>query len=112
MRWIDSVTDSSVELHQVREDQPTPLISRCLHKQSTFRKLAKLDRRETKLLSKRTNLSCRAVIVARQEHNSPAAVHRRILGKDGSAQMVEALDQFSTSKGLRNNSSGRKLSSQ
>jgi hypothetical protein len=93
--------DSSVELDQVLKDQPTPTISPRLHKQSTFRKPANFDRRETNIFRKRTNLRCGAVIVARQEHDSPAPVYGRILVKDGSDQMVEALDQSCASKGVR-----------
>src|SRR6202022_2754597 len=93
--------DSSVELDQVLKDQLTPAISARLHKQSTFRKPAKFDRRETKIFRKRTNLRCCAVIVARQEHDSPATMYGRILAKDGSDQMVEAPNQSCTSEGLR-----------
>src|SRR5450432_4200923 len=100
-----------VELDQVLKDQLTPAISARLHKQSTFRKPAKFDRRETEIFRKRTNLRCGAVIVARQEHDSPAPVYGRILVKDGSDQMVEALDQSCASKGLRDGL-GRGLSSQ
>jgi hypothetical protein len=96
-----SITCSSVELDQVLKDQLTPAISARLHKQSTFRKPAKFDRRETEIFRKRTNLRCGAVIVARQEHDSPATMYGRILVKDGSAQMVEALDQSCASEGLR-----------
>src|SRR6202161_1866794 len=103
--------DSSVELNQVLKDQLTPAISARLHKQSTFRKPAKFDRREPKTLRKRTNLRCGAVIVARQEHDSPATMYGRILVKDGSDQMVEALNQSSASEGLRDGL-GRGLSSQ
>src|SRR5271165_5015480 len=85
--------DSSVELDQVLKDQLTPTISARLHKQPTFRKPAKFDRRETEIFRKRTNLRCGAVIVARQEHDSPATMHARILAKSGGDQMVEALDQ-------------------
>jgi hypothetical protein len=46
--------DSSVELHQVLEDQPAPAIAARVHEQSTFRKPAKLDRREAELFRKRT----------------------------------------------------------
>src|ERR1700680_251389 len=56
--------DSSVELDQVLKDQLTPAIFARLHKQSTFRKPAKFDRRETEIFRKRTNLRCCAVIVA------------------------------------------------
>jgi hypothetical protein len=101
----------SVELDQVLEDQLTPTISPRLHKQSTFRKPAQFDRREAEIFCKRTNLRCGAVIVARQEHDSPATLYSRILAKDGGAQMVEAFDQSSTSKGLRDDP-GRRLSSQ
>src|SRR5882757_9849318 len=103
--------DSSGELDQVLKDQLTPAISARLHKQSTFRKPAKFDRRETEIFRKRTNLRCGAVIVARQEHDSPATMYGRILAKDGSDQMVEALDQSCTSKGLRDGL-GRWLSPQ
>jgi hypothetical protein len=106
-----SVRNSSVELDQVLEDQLTPAIPARLHQQSTFRKPAKLDRRETEIFRKRSNLRCGAVIVARQEHDSPATMHGRILGKDGSDQMVEALDQSAASEGLRDGL-GRRLSSQ
>src|ERR1022692_3170203 len=103
--------DSSVELDQVLKDQLTPAISARLHKQSTFRKPAKFDRRETEIFRKRTNLRCCAVIVARQEHDSPATMYGRILVKDGSDQMVEALDQSCASECLREEL-GRGLSSQ
>src|ERR1035438_1168711 len=84
--------DSSVELDQVLKDQLTPAISARLNKQSAFRKPAKFDGRETEIFRKRTNLRRGAVIVARQEHDSPATMYGRILGKDGSDQMVEALN--------------------
>src|SRR5664279_2934978 len=103
--------DSSVELDQVLEDQPAPAISPRLRKQSAFRKPAKFDRRETEIFRKRTNLLCGTVIVARQEHDSPSTMHGRILVKDGSDQMVEALDQSCASKCLRDEL-GRRLSSQ
>src|SRR5580704_17164126 len=103
--------DSSVELDQVLKDQLTPAISARLHKQSTFQKPAKCDRRETEMFRKRANLRCGAVIVARQEHDSPAPMYGRILVKDGSNQMVEALDQSCASEGLRDEL-GRRLSSQ
>src|ERR1035438_2864663 len=103
--------DSSVELDQVLKDQSTPAISARLHKQSTFRKPAKFDRRETETFRKRTNLGCCAVIVARQEHDSPATMYGRILVKDGSGQMVEALNQPTASEGLRDGL-GRRLSPQ
>jgi len=102
--------DSSVELDQVLKDQLTPAISARLHKQSTFRKSAKFDRRETEIFRKRTNLRCCAVIVARQEHDSPATMYGRILVKDGSDQMVETLNQPAASEGLRDDL-GRRLSS-
>jgi hypothetical protein len=75
------------------------------------RQAAHLDRRETEIFRKRTNLRCCAFIVARQEHDSSATMDGRILIKDGSDQMVEALDQSSTSEGLRDDL-GRRLSSQ
>src|ERR1700737_931324 len=103
--------DSSVELDQVLKDQLTPAISARLHKQSTFRKPAKFDGRETELFRTPTNLRCCAVIVARQEHDSPATMYGRILVKDGSDQMVEALNQSCTSEGLRDDR-GRRLTSQ
>src|ERR1700719_1814458 len=99
--------DSSVELDQVLKDQVTPAISARLHKQSAFRKPAKFDRRESEIFRKRTNLRCCGVIVARQEHDSPATMYGRILVKDGSDQMIEALDQSSSSKGLRDELGGR-----
>ena len=102
---------SSVELDQVLEDQSTPASSARLHEQSTFRKPAKLDRRETEIFRERTNLRCGAVIVARQKHDSPATMYGRILFEDGSDQMVEAPDESSTSEGLRDDL-GRRLSSQ
>jgi hypothetical protein len=100
---------SSVKLDQVLEDQLTPSISARLDEQSTLRKPAKLDRRETEIFRKRTDLRC-YVVVARQEHDPPATVHGRVLAKDASDQMVEALDQFCTSEGLLDGR-GRRLSS-
>jgi hypothetical protein len=93
--------DSSVELDHVLKDQLTPAISVRLHKQSTFGKHAKFDRRETEIFRKGTNLRCGSVIVARQEHDPPAAMYGRILVKDGSDQMVEALNQSTAVEGLR-----------
>src|SRR5664279_3690124 len=103
--------DSSVELDQVLEDQPAPAISPRLHQQSTFRKPAKFDRRETEIFRKRTNLRCGAVIIARQENDSSATMYGRILVKDGRGQMVEALNQPTASEGLHDGL-GRRLSPQ
>jgi len=89
--WFLVASLSSVELDQVLKDQPTPAISARLHQQAAFRKPAKFDRRETKFFRKRTNLRCCGVVVARQEHDSPATMYGRILVKNGSDQMVEAL---------------------
>lgn len=50
-------------------------------------------------------------IVARQEHDPPAAMTGRILVKRGCEQMVEALDQPSSGESLRDDP-GRWLSSQ
>ena len=72
----------SLELDQILEDQLTPAISSRLHEQSTFRKPAKYDCRETESFRKRTNLRCGAVTVARQEHNSLATLYSRILVED------------------------------
>src|ERR1700730_17325905 len=108
-RTIDHA--SSVELDQVLEDQPAPAISARLHKQSAFRKPAKFYRREPEIFRKRANLLCGTVIVARQEHDSLATMYGRILVKDGSDQMVEALDQSCASKSLRDDL-GRRLSPQ
>src|ERR1700736_3200996 len=103
--------DSSVELDQVLKDQPAPAISARLHKQSTFRKPAKFYRREPEIFRKHANLLCGTVIVTRQEHDSLATLYGRILVKDGSDQMVEALDQSCASKSLRDDL-GRRLSPQ
>src|SRR3984885_3580009 len=106
-----SISDSSVELDQVLKDQPAPAISARLHKQSAFRKPAKFDRREPEIFRKRANLLCGTVIVARQEHDSLATMYGRVLVKDGSDQMVEALDQSCARKSLRDDI-GRRLSPQ
>src|SRR3984885_12528500 len=106
-----SISDSSVELDQVLKDQPAPAISARLHKQSAFRKPAKFDRREPEIFRKRANLLCGTVIVARQEHDSLATMYGRVLVKDGSHQMVEALDQSCARKSLRDDL-GRRLSPQ
>src|ERR1700691_1667415 len=98
-------------LDQVLKDQLTPAISARLHKQSALRKAAKFDRRETEIFRKRADLRCSSVIVARQEHDSPAAMYGRILVKNGSDQMVEALNQSTASEGLRDGL-GRRLSPQ
>ncbi|HET7161093.1 MAG TPA: hypothetical protein VFI32_00270 [Rhodanobacteraceae bacterium] len=44
-------------------------------------KAAKFDRRETEIFRKRTNLRGGAVIVARQEHDSPATVYGRVCSR-------------------------------
>src|SRR6266567_7884540 len=98
--------DSPVELDQVLEDQVPPPFPARMHRQSTFRKPAKLDRRDTESFRKRTNLRCGAVVVARQEHDSPATVYGRVLVKDGSDQMVEAFHQPGSGEHLRDESRG------
>ena len=70
-----------------------------------------MDRRETEIFRKRTDLCGGAVIVAREEHDPPATIYGRILVKYGSGQMIEALDQPCASKGLRDKR-GRRLSAQ
>ena len=70
-------------------------------------KAAKFDRRETEIFRKRTNLRGGAVVVARQEHDSPATVYGRVLLKDGSNQMVEAFHQFGSGERLRDDGRGR-----
>src|SRR3546814_16210021 len=69
----------SVKLDQILEDQAAPAIRVRLHKQATFRKPAKFDRRESAISRKRRNLLAGSVIVARQEHDPLAAMDGRIL---------------------------------
>jgi hypothetical protein len=101
----------SVELDEVLEDQPTPTVSARLHKQSAFRKPANLNRRETKTFRELANFRRSVFIVAGQVHDSPAAMHGRILVKNRGDQMVEALDQSCSGEGLRDEF-GRRLSAQ
>jgi hypothetical protein len=54
--------------------QLTLAIPTRVHEQPTFQKPAKFDRRETEVFRKLTNLRYRAVIVARQEHDSLATM--------------------------------------
>jgi hypothetical protein len=103
--------NSPVERDQDLEDQLTPALSTRLHKQSTFRKSAKSDRRKAEPFRKRTNLGYGAIIVARQKHHSSATIYGRILVQDGGGQMVEALNRSCASEGLRDDL-GRRLSSQ
>lgn len=70
----------SVELDQVLEDQSAPAISTRLDQQSTFRKPTQLDRCETEIFRKPTDFRCCFVIVAGQEHGSPATLYGWILG--------------------------------
>ena len=100
----------SVELEQVLEDQPAPAISPRLDEQSAFRKPAELDRRETELFRKRSDLVRSTVVVARKEHGSPAAVGGRILFELGSDEVVETLDKACACEGLRDDLGGRLFS--
>src|SRR4051794_18483809 len=93
--------DAHVELDQVLEDQWAPAVPARLHKKSAFRKPAKLDRRESQLSRKRTDLRCCAVIVTRQEHDPPTTVDGRDLIECRGDQMIEPLDQPGTTEGLR-----------
>jgi hypothetical protein len=111
MMQIVRMHDSTIELDQVLEDQSTPTVSARLDEQPTFRKPAEFDRRETEIFRERANLRHGSVIVARQEHDPPAALHGRISAKNGRGQMVEALDQPCAGKGLRDEF-GRRLSPQ
>jgi hypothetical protein len=49
-----------------------------------------LDRDEPQIFRKPADLGRLGVIVARQKHDSPAAMDGRVLGEDAGAQMVEA----------------------
>src|SRR3546814_3193002 len=104
--WSSDVCSSdlvlSVKLDQILEDQAAPAIRVRLHKQATFRKPAKFDRRESEISRKRRNLLAGSVIVARQEHDPLAAMDGRILVEDGSGQVVEALDQPAAGEGPSN----------
>jgi len=66
---------------------------------------------EAEIFRERADLRCGIVIVACQEHDSPATMYGRILVQDGSDQMVEALDQLCTRECLCNEL-GRRLSPQ
>ena len=68
----------------------TPTISARLHKQSTFRKPAKSDRRETEMFREFTNLRCSVFIVAGEEHDSPANGDRPIAIQQAWLQDVTA----------------------
>src|SRR3546814_19538049 len=67
-----------------------PAIPVRLHKQATFRKPAKVDRREAELIRKRPDFLGSSLVIARQENDSPAPMCHRVLVEDGSDQMVEA----------------------
>ena len=93
--------DLSVKPNQVFKDQVSPAASVCLHKQTAFRKPAKLDGRKTQILCMRTNLSCCILVIARQKNDSSSAMYGRILFKNRSGQMVEALHEPASSECLR-----------
>ena len=95
--WGKTIVDVTNAYH-VLEDQLTPAVSARLHKQSTFGKAAEFDRRETEIFRKRSNLRRRVVIVARQEHDSPATVYGRILVKDGGDQWLKPLTSLAPVK--------------
>src|SRR5690606_35045719 len=97
----------SVDLDQILEDQAAPAIPVSLHKQATFRKPAKLDRREAEIARERSNLLGSSVVVAREEHHPPAPLDGRILVEDRSDQVVEPLDQFAAGEGLSDDLGGR-----
>src|SRR3546814_9011128 len=97
----------SVKLDQILEDQAAPAIPVRLHKQATFRKPAKVDRREAELIRKRPDFLGSSLVIARQENDSPAPMCHRVLVEDGSDQMVEALDQPAAGEGLANHLGGR-----
>ena len=100
----------SVELDQILEDQPTPAVPAPLHQQSTFRKPAKVDRRETEV-SASAAISAAAPSSSLARKTTSCRRGRPDPGQDGSGQMIEALDQPAASKGLRDGL-GRSLSAQ
>src|SRR5277367_1832897 len=102
---------SRLFLEQVLEDQSAPALVPRVHKRATLFELPEIDGCETELFGEGRRQRCGIFVVAREEHDSPATMYGRILVKDGSDQMVEAPNQFSTSEGLRDNL-GRRLSSQ
>src|SRR3546814_20621755 len=91
--WSSDVCSSdlvlSVKLDQILEDQAAPAIRVRLHKQATFRKPAKFDRRESEISRKRRNLLAGSVIVARPEQDPLAAIEGSILAEDGRGQVGE-----------------------
>src|SRR3546814_11884840 len=87
------ISDWSSDVCSSDLDQAAPAIRVRLHKQATFRKPAKFDRRESEISRKRRNLLAGSVIVARQEHDPLAAMDGRILVEDGSGQVVERSEE-------------------
>jgi hypothetical protein len=57
----------------------TPAFFARLHKEPAFRQPTQLDRRETEIFRKRTNVRCCIVIAARQKGDSPATAYSCIL---------------------------------
>src|SRR5580693_8624547 len=102
---------SRLLLEQVLEDQRPPALVPRVHKRATLFELPEIDGCETELFGKGRHQRCGTFVVAREEHDSPATMYGRILVKDGSDQMVEALNQSCTSEGLRDDL-GRRLTSQ
>jgi NAD(P)-dependent dehydrogenase (short-subunit alcohol dehydrogenase family) len=105
-----SVRNSAVNLDQVLEDQPTPGVAASFNEWSALRKPAEFYRCEAEPLRERPDLRCGTLVIARQEHDPPAAVHGRIPAEHARAQMVEALDQPCPDERLRNDPGGRLIS--
>src|SRR5258708_32274582 len=90
---------SRLLLEQVLEDQRPPALVPRVNKRTTLFELPEIDGCETELFGEGLYQRCGTFVVARQEHDSPATMYGRILVKDGSDQMVEALNQTCTSDG-------------
>src|SRR6185437_16331537 len=89
-----AVRRSRLLLEQVLEDQgPPALVLPRLHKRAPFFELSEIDGRETEFLGKRRYRRCSPFVVARQEHDPPAALDVRVGGQGAGGEMIEAFHE-------------------
>src|SRR5580658_11174894 len=108
---LDMRCSSRLLLEQVLEDQRPPALVPRVHKRATLFELPEIDGCETELFGEGRHQRCGTFIVAREEHDPPAAPDVWIGGQGSRGEMIEALHDAGTGEGVGDDL-GRRLTSE
>ena len=99
---------SWVLLEQVLEDQRPPALVPRVHQRATLFELSEIDGCETELFGEGRHQRCGTFVVAREEHDPPAAPDVWIGGQGFRGEMIESLHEPGTREGLGDDGRGQK----